>query len=194
MASSEGQTASGINIFLQGNPLIPMADLYSDEVHLFMHAHMRGYDRTGEGLRLDSTFIDKYGAPMHLQDFWMEGYHAIERMLADHYKATDNPFIKFPPVAGYAGGTHLYKVGTDHSIEPWNWTGWIPRWRQHVVVDANNPDGRPLYNRFFLAFRGNEIQNDYWDYHPTSNAGEEGFGGNDVLDFPQEEKTDKDHP
>ena len=98
----------------------------------------------------------------------MEGYHSIERMLADHFQSTQNQYIKFPPVAGFAGCTHLYKVGTDHTNEPWNWTGWIPRWRHHIALDSRNPGGRRLCNRFFMAFRGNEIQNDLWDYHPVN--------------------------
>lgn len=164
MDSSKQLTSSGIQKFLTNNP--PLAELYGDEVHLFMHCHMRGYDRTGEGKSLDCSFFDKYGAPIHLEDFWMEGYHCIERMLADHFISTQNPHIKFPPVAGYAGGTHLYKLGTDHTKEPWNWTGWIPRWQKHYIRDSKHPKGRALCNRYFMAFRGNEIQNDYWDYHP----------------------------
>ena len=155
---------SSIAKFLTNQP--PLADLYGDEIHLFMHCHMKGYDRTGEGKNLDSSFFDKYGAPIHIQDFWMEGYHAIERLLADHFESTKNPHVKFPPVAGYAGGTHLYKLGTDHTNEPWNWTGWIPLWRKHTIFDTDHPRGRSLCNRFFMAFRGNEIQNDFWDYHP----------------------------
>ena len=183
MASSKKQNAQSIDLFLGPDP--PLAKLYGDEVHLFMHCHMRGYDRTGEGLNLDGSFFDKYGAPIHLQDFWMEGYHAIERMLADHFVSTDNPYVKFPPVAGYAGGTHLYGVGTDHADKPWNWTGWIPRWKQHRVVDAKHPQGRPLCNRFFMAFRGNEIQNDYWDYHPCADP----EGGMDGLEEDEETPT-----
>ena len=162
---------SSIDRFLTNNP--PLGELYGDEIHLFMHCHMKGYDRTGEGKILDGSFFDKYGAPIHLQDFWMEGYHAIERQLADHFTSTKNPHIKFPPVAGYAGGTHLYGKIEDHTIEPWNWTGWIPRWRKHTITDYKHPRGRPLCNRFFMAFRGNEIQNDYWDYHPCD---DEEFG------------------
>jgi len=131
---------------------------------------MRGYDRTGEGKCMDNSYFDKYGAPIHIQDFWLEGYHAIERMLADHFMAVDNPHIRFPPVAGYAGGSHLYKKGTDHQQETWNWTGWIPRWKQFVMVDVNHPQGRMISNRFFMAFRGNEIQNDLWDYHPINDG------------------------
>ena len=69
-----------------------------------------GFDRTGEGLELDRSFFDKYGAPVELENFWMEGYHAMDRLLAQHMLAINNREIPFPPVAGYAGTTHLYKV------------------------------------------------------------------------------------
>ena len=162
MHSAKSLLASNIDIFMR--PDSPLKKLYSEEVHIFLHCHMRGYDRTGEGLHMDHSYFDKYGAPVHVQEFWLEGYHAIEKMLADHFVAVDNPHLKFPPVAGYAGGSHLYKRGTDHNQNPWNWTGWIPRWTQFMSVDATGM--RLMSNRFFMAFRGNEIQNDLWDYHP----------------------------
>ena len=43
------------------------------KVHLFMHCHIKSYDRTGEGLAMDHNFIDKFGAPNKLEHFWMEG-------------------------------------------------------------------------------------------------------------------------
>ena len=178
-----------IDKFLTNTP--PIGELYGDEIHLFMHCHMKGYDRTGEGKIPDSSFFDKYGAPIHLQDFWMEGYHAIERMLADHFTSTKNPHIKFPPVAGYAGGTHLYKIGTDHANEPWNWTGWIPRWRKHRITDYKHPRGRSLCNRFFMAFRGNEIQNDFWDYHPCDDEESEVDGTEFDPEQPLQVTNDK---
>ena len=183
---SNAKAIRAINLFLGSNP--PFEKIYGDEIHLFMHAHMRGYDRTGEGIEMDGSFFDKFGAPIHLHDFWLEGYHAIERMLAAHFVACDNPYIKFPPVAGYAGGTHLYKIGTEHAKRPWNWTGWIPRWTQHVVVDANNPKGRHMANRFFMAFRGNEIQNDYWDYHPYNDE-ESDVNPDDFDEFDESPKA-----
>ena len=75
-----------------------------------------GYDRTGEGLRLDRSFFDKYGAPVELENFWMEGYHAMDRLLAQHMLAINNKEIPFPPVAGYAGTTHLYKVTKKYQL------------------------------------------------------------------------------
>ena len=34
----------------------------------------------------------------------------IEKVLCEFMLSTDNPEIPFPPVAGYAGVSHLYKV------------------------------------------------------------------------------------
>ena len=34
----------------------------------------QAYDRTGEGLAMDGSFFDKYGAPITLKDHWMDGY------------------------------------------------------------------------------------------------------------------------
>ena len=53
------------------------------------------------------------------------------------------------------------------------------------MIDAKNPKGRPMSNRFFLAFRGNEIQNDYWDYHPICDE----ESGVDASDFEGEPKV-----
>ena len=77
-----------------------------------------GFDRTGEGLELDRSFFDKYGAPVELENFWMEGYHAMDRLLAQHMLASNNREIPFPPVAGYAGTTHLYKVIQRQALHP----------------------------------------------------------------------------
>ena len=92
---SNTQAIRATNLFCGSNP--PFEKIYGDEIHLFLHAHMRGYDRTGEGIEMDGSFFDKFGAPIHLHDFWLEGYHAIERMLAVHFVACDNPYIKFLP-------------------------------------------------------------------------------------------------
>ena len=65
------------------------------------------------------TFFDKYGAPISLEQFWMEGYHSMDRMLAQHMFSLENDHIPFPPVAGYAGTTHLYKVKSNiHYLFP----------------------------------------------------------------------------
>ena len=65
---------------------------------------------TGEGLQMDQSFLDKYGVPSSVESYWMEGYHVMDRLLARHLLAINNKEIPFPPVAGYAGTTHLYKV------------------------------------------------------------------------------------
>ena len=49
-------------------------NLFDHEVHLFMHCHIKSYDRTGEGLAMDHDFIDKFGVPNKLEHFWMEGF------------------------------------------------------------------------------------------------------------------------
>ena len=40
--------------------------LFTQEVHLFMHCHLKGYDRDGEGENMDRSFFDKYGAPVKI--------------------------------------------------------------------------------------------------------------------------------
>jgi len=152
------------------NPVPYMDKLFGREVHLFMHCHLKGYDRTGEGIYPDRTFFDKYGAPISLEQFWMEGYHSMDRMLAQHMFSLENDHIPFPPVAGYAGTTHLYKVGTDHGEAPWNWTGWVPRWKRDILWDPSDQKNKFINNRFFMSLRTNEIQNNAWDYHPIEDV------------------------
>ena len=50
------QKNASINKFLFGKP--PVDELYGDEVHFFMHCHLKGYDRTGEGLGLISMGLN----------------------------------------------------------------------------------------------------------------------------------------
>ena len=78
-------------------------DMFGNEVHLFMHCHLKSYDRTGEGIHMDNDFIDKFGMPNKLEHFWMEAYHAMDRKLARHMFSVGHGQIPFPPVAGYAG-------------------------------------------------------------------------------------------
>ena len=78
-------------------------DMFGNEVHLFMHCHLKSYDRTGEGIHMDNDFIDKFGMPNKLEHFWMEAYHAMDRKLARHMFSVGHGEIPFPPVAGYAG-------------------------------------------------------------------------------------------
>ena len=68
------------------------------------------YDKTGEGLHKEHSFFDKYGAPISIENFWMEGYHSMDRMLLQHMLSVGNNKIPFPSVAGYVGTAHLYKV------------------------------------------------------------------------------------
>jgi len=150
---------------------------FRQEVHLFMHAHMRGYDRTGEGIAMDSTYFDKYGAPFNIEESWIEGYHAIERELAKHFNRCMNPENAFPECAGMAGGGHLYK-DVGHANEPWNWTGWVPRFNRWLC------ENKFYRNRHFLTLRGNEIQNNLWDYHPYAEA-----EGRDTDDDEYEQMT-----
>ena len=104
---------------------------FGKEVNLFMHCHMRGYDKDGEGKQLYSEYYDKYGAPIDVLDSWQEGYHVIEKLLAKYFKLCDSGIMDFPLVAGVASGVHLYKP--LHSDKPWNWTGWIPLQRRWLV-------------------------------------------------------------
>ena len=115
---------------------------FGEEVNLFMHCHMRGYDKDGEGKQLHSDFYDQYGAPVDLSDSWLEGYHVIEKMLASYFKLCDNKIMDFPLVAGVAGGVHLYKP--LHSEKPWNWTGWVPLQRRWLT------EGKFISNRLVL--------------------------------------------
>ena len=80
-----------------------VSDLFDHEVHLFMHCHIKAYDRTGEGISMDHDFLDKFGVPNKLEHFWMEGYHSMDRRLARHMFSVGHQQIPFPPVAGYAG-------------------------------------------------------------------------------------------
>ena len=75
--------------------------------------------------RLFAEYYDKYGAPVHKDNSWMEGYHVVEKRLAQHYNVVVDNKLNLPLVAGMGGGVHLYK--TRHGSKPWNWTGWIPR-------------------------------------------------------------------
>ena len=73
-------------------------------------------------------YYDKYGAPMNKENSWEEGYHVVEKKLADYYNKVVEHQLDFPLIAGLAGGVHLYKpLHGEEMDEPWNWTGWIPR-------------------------------------------------------------------
>ena len=154
-------------------------DAYGEEVHLFLHVHLRGYDRKGNGKSMDSSYYDKYGAPVDSENSWMEGYHTVEKVLGEHINHCANEGVQFPYVAGMAGAAHLYKP--CHENQPWNWTGWVPLQKKWLS------GGKFFKNRHFLALRGNEIQNNLWDYHPH----EDKNGEEAVEDYSQIEPLDK---
>ena len=110
-------------------------------------------------------------------------YHSMDRRLARHMFSVGHEHIPFPPVAGYAGITnifttrltsrllaklsiksniltgiaHLYKKGTRHTEEPWNWTGWVARWKRRTMWDPTDNRRKFVNNRYFMALRGNEV-------------------------------------
>ena len=135
-------------------------DAFGQEVHIFMHCHLRGYDLTGRGKEMSGHYYDKYGAPVDQHESWSEGYRAVEKELSTHFVKCTNPSMEQPLIAGYGGGVHLYKPIKNHDTEPWNITGWIPLESKWVC------EAQYFRNRHFFALRGNEIQNDLWDYHP----------------------------
>ena len=53
---------------------LPLYEAFGEEVHMFMHIHLRGYDKDGNGKQMHAEYYDKYGAPMKLEDSWIEGY------------------------------------------------------------------------------------------------------------------------
>ena len=138
---------------------IDVKEAYGQEVHMFLHVHLRGYDKTGEGKYMDASYFDKYGAPVNLKSSWSEGYHAVEEHLAKHFKKVLNEETEFPPPVGVAGGSHLYKpVHCQNEAEwegegdkPWNVTGWIPLQKRWLH------SGKFFDNRHFLGIRGNEV-------------------------------------
>ena len=86
----------------------------------------------------------------------------------------------------------MYKKGTRHTEEPWNWTGWIARWKRRTMWDPSDNKRKFVNNRFFLGFRGGEVQNNWWDYHPYDDVEDD-----DDLESPLSEKEECDedyHP
>ncbi|XP_066932629.1 uncharacterized protein [Clytia hemisphaerica] len=136
----------------------PVHEAFTEEVHLFMHVHLRGYDKEGDGKQMHADYYDKYGAPMKLEESWLEGYRDVERQLSHHFNACINPCIPFPKPAATAGGTHLYDM--HHFDKPWNWTGFVPEQKKWCCYD------KFFQNRHFISLRGNEVQNNLWDYDP----------------------------
>jgi hypothetical protein len=101
-----------------------------------------------------------------MQNSWQEGYHDIEKRLADHFKTVVDHHLKFPVVAGMGGGVHIYKPlhCNKENKEPWNWTGWIPRpkiwlyqghfftnrWAQFTIYIVVITKPWPFENKFTL--------------------------------------------
>ena len=63
-----------------------------------------------------------------------------------------------------------FQVATDHGDETWNWTGWVPRWRREILWDPIDKKTKFINNRFFMALRTHEVQNNAWDYHPLEDV------------------------
>ena len=55
-------------------------DAYGEEVHLFLHVHLRGYDREGKGKHMDSSYYDKYGRCPPLQTYPQKPALELDRM------------------------------------------------------------------------------------------------------------------
>ena len=51
----------------------PVHTAFGEEIHMFTHIHLRGYDKDGNGKQMHADYYDKYGAPMKIQDSWLEG-------------------------------------------------------------------------------------------------------------------------
>ena len=138
---------------------IDVKEAYGQEVHMFLHVHLRGYDKTGEGKHMDASYLDKYGAPVHTKESWTEGYRTVEEQLAKHFNKVLNKDMDFPPPVGVAGGSHLYKLvhckNEERDDKPWNVTGWIPLQRRWLHSDKGG--GKFFHNRHFLGIRGNEV-------------------------------------
>lgn len=150
---------------------------FGDEVHLFLHYHLRVYDKEGKSENINANYYDKYGAPVFLKDIWTHSYNTIENTLASHFNICKNPYVKNPLIAGFGGGSYLYKP-IHNEVDIWNWTGCIPK--QSTWLAAEGQSIYELSNRTFPALRGNQIQNNLWDYHPIK---EEEEDNNDPLDW-----------
>ncbi|XP_066910545.1 uncharacterized protein [Clytia hemisphaerica] len=136
----------------------PIIKAFGEEVHLFMHIHLRGYDKNGDGKQMHAEYYDKFGAPMKKEDSWLDGFRSVEEEIANHFNKCQTDGFDFPMPAAVAGGSHLYAM--YHYDKPWNWTGFVPgqkKWCCHNEF---------FQNRHFMQIRGNEIQNNLWDYDP----------------------------
>ena len=52
----------------------PIHEAYGEEVNMFTHIHLRGYDQNGDGKQMHAEYYDKYGAPMKYENSWLDGY------------------------------------------------------------------------------------------------------------------------
>ncbi|XP_066911021.1 uncharacterized protein [Clytia hemisphaerica] len=136
----------------------PVKHAFREEVNLFIHVHMRGYDKNGDGVQMHAAYYDKYGAPMNKERSWLQGYRAIEDEIVKHANRSETEGFDFPIPAAVAGASHLYI--THHADNPWDWTGFVPRQSRWVYHD------KFFQNRHFMNLRGNEVQNNLWDYDP----------------------------
>jgi hypothetical protein len=79
---------------------------------------------------------------MERERSWEEGYHAVEKKLADYCnRIAANEKLDLPLIAGMGGGAHLYKpLHGRENDEPWNIMGWIPlqrRWLSQGTFFSN---------------------------------------------------------
>ncbi|XP_066912420.1 uncharacterized protein [Clytia hemisphaerica] len=136
----------------------PVKNAFREEVNLFIHVHMRGYDQKGDGVQMHAAYYDKYGAPMNKERSWLQGYRAIEDEIVKHANRSETEGFDFPiPAVGWCFSS-LYH--THHADNPWDWTGFVPRQSRWVYHD------KFFQNRHFMNLRGNEVQNNLWDYDP----------------------------
>ena len=82
---------------------------------------------------------------MFKENSWEEGYHVIEKKLAEYCNIVKDENLSFPLVAGMGGGVHLYKYyhGKEKD-QPWNCTGWIPRQKRWLS------EGKFFSNRLYV--------------------------------------------
>ena len=51
----------------------PVHTAIGEEIHMFTHIHLRGYDKDGNGKQMHAEYYDKYGAPIKKENSWVEG-------------------------------------------------------------------------------------------------------------------------
>ena len=92
---------------------------------------------------------------MNKESSWEEGYHAVEKKLADYHNHVKDKNLTFPLIAGMGGGVHLYKpLHGRVGDKPWNYTGWIPRqkrWLSQGKFFSNRLAGFHGYSKVKLV-------------------------------------------